>query len=195
MKFTSDDVRSAGAALLEQGRAAMGEMTTDARKPLLAVVGAGELAVSQLREQLGDLHDWPAGTQAHVRRLSDRVAGLGARVRDLDPSAVRANVETYLTQARSLYESLAERGEQVIARRTGQPAPAEPVAELTTDLAPGAAPGAGPGSAGTTATDTETAEPTTATDQVTGQVTDQATEQSTDRPDDAGATDQPYSGA
>ncbi|HEX5497132.1 MAG TPA: hypothetical protein VFX70_21425 [Mycobacteriales bacterium] len=116
----NEDVRSAGEALLEQGRAAVG----DARKPLLAVVGAGDLAVTGLRAQFRDL---PAGTQAQVRRLSDRAGELAERVRELDPASVRANVGVYLAQARTVYESLAERGGQVIARRAprAEPEPAQ----------------------------------------------------------------------
>lgn len=109
----NDDVRAAGEALREQGRA----VAQDVRRPLLAVVGVGELAVTGLRAQL---RDWPTGTQEQVRRLSGKAGELRDRVRDLDPASVRDNMETYLAQARSVYESLAERGEQVIARRAPQ---------------------------------------------------------------------------
>lgn len=109
----NDDVRAAGEALREQGRA----VAQDVRRPLLAVVGVGELAVTGLRAQL---RDWPTGTHEQVRRLSGKAGELRNRVRDLDPASVRDNMETYLAQARSVYESLAERGEQVIARRVPQ---------------------------------------------------------------------------
>ena len=124
MSTNNDDLRAAGEAMLEQGRAAVHE----ARRPLLAMVGAGELAVSQLREQLREL---PTGTQDQFRRLSDRAVELRGRVRDIDPTSVRANVETYLAQARSVYESLAERGEQVMSRRT----PRHPDAESGRSIA------------------------------------------------------------
>lgn len=111
MPTKDDDLRAAGEALFEQGRA----MVQEARRPLLAMVGAGELAVTQLREQLREL---PTGTQDQLRRLSDRATELRGRVREMDPTTVRANMGTYLAQARSVYETLAERGEQVMARRT-----------------------------------------------------------------------------
>jgi histone H3/H4 len=107
--------RGAGETLVEQGRAALGE----ARRPLLAVVGAGDLAVRQLREQLRDLP-----RQAPVRRLSERAADLQGRVRSLNSAAVRETVEAYVSQVRSTYQDLAERGEEVLARsraRTTQP--------------------------------------------------------------------------
>lgn len=117
MQITTSDVRKAGETVLEQSR-----------KPLLAAVGAGDLAVTQIagqlsqlsqlsqrgqrrgQSQLGQLKDLPAGTQAQLRRLQSRVQ---TRVSEVSPDAVRAAVGAYVAQARTLYVGLAERGEQV----------------------------------------------------------------------------------
>lgn len=151
MPTNNDDLRAAGEALFEQGRAVVQE----ARRPLLAMVGAGELAVTQLREQLREL---PTGTQDQLRRLSDRATELRGRVREMDPTSVRANMGTYLAQARSVYESLAERGEQVMARHTprssepepagdsaGSAGPSGPAGQLTAGSDPDTEPGSGSG--------------------------------------------------
>ncbi|HEV7657981.1 MAG TPA: hypothetical protein VGP36_25045 [Mycobacteriales bacterium] len=114
----TDDVRKYGETVLEQGKVALDE----ARKPWYAAVGAGELAVGQLQQQLTQL---PAEVQARVRKLQ-------TNGKQIDPAAVRSAVETaagqaagayetYAAQAKETYESLAHRGELVVRRLRRSP--------------------------------------------------------------------------
>jgi predicted DNA-binding protein len=104
---TSTDVRKYGETVLEQGKAALGE----ARKPLLAAVGATNLAIGQLRSQLKDL---PAETQEQLKKLQDRA-------NTLDRTRVRKAVEEYAEQARETYATLAQRGERVVRQLRRDP--------------------------------------------------------------------------
>jgi len=104
---TSTDVRKYGETVLEQGKAALGE----ARKPLLAAVGATNLAIDQLRSQLKDL---PAETQEQLKKLQDRA-------NTLDRTRVRKAVEEYAEQARETYATLAKRGERVVRQLRRDP--------------------------------------------------------------------------
>src|SRR5262249_28625445 len=126
----SADVRKARAAVAGQSKAVLG----DARKPLYAVVGAGDLAASQLREL-------PAGTQAAVdsrvhqvrTRIGDLRADVWTRLADLrsrasglpdrapKPAELRSTLGSYLGRARDLYQDLAERGEQVVTKAAERP--------------------------------------------------------------------------
>jgi heparin binding hemagglutinin HbhA len=101
---TGTEVKKYGETVLEQGKAALGE----ARKPLLAAVGATNLAIDQLRTQLKDL---PTETQEQLKRLQDR---LQDRAATLDRTRVRKAVEDYAEQARETYATLAKRGERVV---------------------------------------------------------------------------------
>lgn len=112
----TDEVRKVGETVLEQGKVALDE----ARKPWYAVVGASELAASQLQQQLTQL---PAEVQARVRKL---------QTGQFDPAVVREAVEnataeglkaygSYAAQARETYETLAHRGELVVRRLRRSP--------------------------------------------------------------------------
>lgn len=113
------DTRNYRDAVLEQGKAAL----TEARKPLLAAVGATNLAYDQLRSQLKEL---PAETQEQLRRLQveaqSQLKKLQGRAGDtageLTPGQVsarlRKTVEEYAAQARETYDTLARRGEKVV---------------------------------------------------------------------------------
>jgi hypothetical protein len=112
----TDEVRKYGETVLEQGKVALDE----ARKPWYAVVGASELAASQLQQQLAQL---PAEVQARIRKLQHG---------QFDPAVVREAVEnataeglkaygTYAAQAMQTYETLAHRGELVVRRLRRSP--------------------------------------------------------------------------
>jgi heparin binding hemagglutinin HbhA len=135
MPITTEDVRKT----VDQGRARLDE----ARKPLYAVVGAGDLAVHQLREL-------PAETQAaldermrHVRslmeelradlkvritQLRDRAGQMPGRASDtagrafVPPAELRSRVEAYLGRAKEVYDDLAVRGAKVVTKVSDQPA-------------------------------------------------------------------------
>lgn len=117
----STDTRTYRETVVEQGKAALSE----ARKPLLAAVGATNLAYGQLRTQLKEL---PAETQVQLRKLQDEAQVQLKRLQDraqdraatLDPAQVstkvRKTVEEYTAQARETYDTLAHRGDKVVRR-------------------------------------------------------------------------------
>jgi heparin binding hemagglutinin HbhA len=120
---TNTDVRKYTETVLEQGKAAF----TEARKPLLAWVGATDLAYDRLRSQLKEL---PEQTQAGVKKLQERAQG------GLDPVQVTARVrqavgtyatqaketyDTYREQAREQYDTLSHRGELIVRRLRRRP--------------------------------------------------------------------------
>jgi heparin binding hemagglutinin HbhA len=121
----TEDVRKAGEAFVFQSRAALEE----ARKPLYAVLGAGELAVSRATTQLREL---PAETDARVKHVRTRIDDLRAdvvsRLGDLrqhassapslaqQPAELRSRVENYVGKALEVYADLARRGEEVATR-------------------------------------------------------------------------------
>jgi heparin binding hemagglutinin HbhA len=125
----TEDVRKAGEAFVYQGKAVL----EDARKPLYAVLGAGDLAVARATTQLREL---PSETQAALNasvkqartRLDDLRADVTARLDDLrqrtaqapslaqSPTELRAKVEEYVGKALEFYADLARRGEVVATR-------------------------------------------------------------------------------
>jgi len=119
------DVRKYTDTVLEQYKAAFGE----ARKPLLAWVGATDLAYDRLRSQLKEL---PADTQARVKKLQERAQGgltldpaeATTRVRQAFEgyaTQAREAVESYREQAREQYDTLSHRGELVVRRLRRRP--------------------------------------------------------------------------
>ncbi len=123
---TSTDVRKYTDTVVEQSKAALAE----ARKPLLAWVGATDLAYDRLRSQLKEL---PIETQARVKKLQERAQGGVPTVDPVQVSArVRQAVENYATharetydgyreQAREQYDTLSHRGELVVRRLRRRP--------------------------------------------------------------------------
>ena len=136
------DVRKAREAVVDQSKAVL----EDARKPLYAVVGAGDLAVTRTASQLRDL---PAETQSVVdtrvkqvrTRIEDLRADVKTRITELrgkatelqgkatdtagktfKPSELKSRVESYLGKAREVYEDLAVRGEKILTRVSDRPA-------------------------------------------------------------------------
>jgi heparin binding hemagglutinin HbhA len=116
-----------------QGRAVL----EDARKPLYAFLGAGDLVLaraSQLRELPGDTQTAMDGRVREVRtRIEDLRADLRHRLAELlsraeslqdrapKPAELRSMVEKYLERARETYEDLAERGEKVVSEAATRP--------------------------------------------------------------------------
>jgi heparin binding hemagglutinin HbhA len=128
MPITSD-VRKAGEAVVYQGKAVLEE----SRKPLYAVLGAGDLAVARATAQLREL---PAETQAALNasvkqartRLEDLRADVTSRLGELrqrtsevptlvqSPAELRGKVETYVGKALEFYAEMTRRGEEVATR-------------------------------------------------------------------------------
>ncbi|HEU0129937.1 MAG TPA: hypothetical protein VFQ85_02970 [Mycobacteriales bacterium] len=85
-------------------------LTTEARKPLYAVVGAGDLAVENLKE-LRELPTQLVGqATTFVPRTTALVAELPTRVKGL-----RGEVEQLTGKAFTAYGELAERGQQLLS--------------------------------------------------------------------------------
>ncbi|MCI2421155.1 hypothetical protein MOQ72_27295 [Saccharopolyspora sp. K220] len=103
----------------EQAAHALGEAAEQARTPLLAALGAGDVAahavveaVNKIRTQLGERaesarHDLPAD----FNELRDK----------FDPAELRKRVDAYSQSAKQLYDYLAERGEETLHRLQDQP--------------------------------------------------------------------------
>ncbi|MCK9897581.1 hypothetical protein [Frankia sp. AgB32] len=98
---------------------------TEVRKPLLASVGAADIAVAKLLSL-------PTTTSTEVRRLTDRVGALpvqasrvptqvGTAVRAL-PATVTAQISDLQGRANELYNSFADRGERRVASIRRSPA-------------------------------------------------------------------------
>src|SRR6266536_1706741 len=107
---TNTDYRKYADTVVEQGKAAFDE----ARKPLLAWVGATDLAYDRLRSQLKEL---PARAQGGVESLDP--VQLSARVRqavESYASQARHAYDDYREQAREQYATLSHRGELVVRR-------------------------------------------------------------------------------
>jgi len=139
----TNDVRKAREAVVEQSKVVL----EDARKPLYAVVGAGDLAVSRTASQLRDLPaEYQSAVDTRVKqvrtRLEDLRADVTTRIADLrsraatlqgkandsasravvTPTELRSRVEGYLGKAKEVYEDLAVRGEKVVTKVSDRPA-------------------------------------------------------------------------
>jgi heparin binding hemagglutinin HbhA len=137
------DVRKARVAVVDQSKAVL----EDARKPLYAVVGAGDLAVSRTASQLRELPaDYQTAVDTRVKQVRTRIEDLRTdvktRIEDLrskatelqgkatdtagkafvKPSELRSRVESYLDRAKEVYEDLAARGEKVVTKVSDRPA-------------------------------------------------------------------------
>ena len=110
MPTITENVKKARETVVEQSKVAFDE----AKKPLYFALGAGDLALAQLRTL-------PAETQLQVKRLQDRATELQTRAAGLKPAELRTALDEYVAKVRSTYAELAERGEQVLAKAVRQP--------------------------------------------------------------------------
>ena len=108
---TIEDVRKAG----EQARVAVTNAFEQVRTPLLAAIGAGDLAtqavvdaVNKTREQLTERAE---AARSAVDELPTDVTSLREK---LDPAELRKLVEEYADAAVKLYQHLAEQGEKAV---------------------------------------------------------------------------------
>jgi heparin binding hemagglutinin HbhA len=115
---TIDDVRKAG----EQARAAVAGAFEQARTPLLAALGAGDVATQAVFDAVtkarGQFAERAEQAKAAVDDLPSDVAGLRGR---LDPAELRKLVEQYSEAAQKLYQYLTEHGEETLERLRTQP--------------------------------------------------------------------------
>ncbi|MEV0698845.1 hypothetical protein AB0I53_13145 [Saccharopolyspora sp. NPDC050389] len=103
----------------EQAAHALGGAVEQARTPLLAALGAGDLAAQALLEAVSKVR-----TQLNERAEAARqdLPGDFNELRDkFDPAELRKRVDAYSQTAKSLYDYLAERGEETLHRLQDQP--------------------------------------------------------------------------
>ena len=98
------DVRKARVAVVDQSKAVL----EDARKPLYAVVGAGDLAVARTASQLRELPaDYQAAVDTQVKRVRTRLEDL------------RTDVQTRITELRGRATELRGRATELQGKATG----------------------------------------------------------------------------
>ncbi|ONI82770.1 hypothetical protein ALI22I_40870 [Saccharothrix sp. ALI-22-I] len=103
---TTEELRKAG----EQAVAA-------ARTPLLAALGAGDLAAKAVIEALGKARE-----RAESAKTAAESSDLKKDLRDkLDPAELRKVVDAYTQSALNLYQFLAEHGEEALEKLKTQP--------------------------------------------------------------------------
>ncbi|MGC4935030.1 heparin-binding hemagglutinin [Gordonia sp. DT30] len=96
--------------------------------PFYAVVGAGDLAVTQVTETLAQLRERTetastrfGETKSRLNSLPEEVPSIDELRSKLTPEELRKVAEPYVELATTLYNSLAERGEETVERLRRQP--------------------------------------------------------------------------
>jgi heparin binding hemagglutinin HbhA len=108
---TQDELRKAG----EQAAAA-------ARTPLLAALGAGDLAAKAVIEALSKAKStFDERTEAAKTAVDELPSELSGLREKLDPAELRKLVDAYTQSALHLYTYLAEQGEQTLEKLRSQP--------------------------------------------------------------------------
>lgn len=115
---TGDDMNKAR----EQAAQAIGGAVEQARTPLMAALGAGDLATQAVRDALGKVRtritERAEQAKAGVNELPTDIGELRGK---LEPGELRKRVDTYTKSAQDLYSSLADRGEHTFDRLRSQP--------------------------------------------------------------------------
>ncbi|MER6991785.1 hypothetical protein ABT337_25965 [Saccharopolyspora hirsuta] len=103
----------------EQAEKAFGDAVEQARTPLLAALGAGDLAAQALLEAVNkvrtQLNERAEAARQELPNDLDELRG------KLDPAELRKRVDAYTQTAKQLYDYLAERGEEALHRLQDQP--------------------------------------------------------------------------
>ncbi|MDA3649122.1 hypothetical protein LZ318_15270 [Saccharopolyspora indica] len=103
----------------EQAEKAFGDAVEQARTPLLAALGAGDLAAQALLEAVNkvrsQLNERAEAARQELPNDLDELRG------KLDPAELRKRVDAYSQTAKQLYDFLAERGEETLHRLQDQP--------------------------------------------------------------------------
>jgi heparin binding hemagglutinin HbhA len=106
----------------EQAAQAIGGAVEQARTPLMAALGASDLATQTLRDTLGKvrtrLNEGAESAKAGVNDLPTDLGGLRER---LDTAELRKRVDDYTQSAWNFYSSLADRGETTFDKLRSQP--------------------------------------------------------------------------
>ncbi|MGW5050932.1 hypothetical protein [Actinokineospora sp. NPDC004072] len=103
----ADDVRAAG----EQAAAAVTTALEQVRTPLLAALGAGDLAAKAVADAVNRAKERAGSTRAAVTELPARV----------DAAELRRLVDEYTAAALKLYQKLADHGEDALGKLKAQP--------------------------------------------------------------------------
>ena len=111
---TTEDVRKAG----EQAAATFAALLEQAKTPLLAALGAGDLAGKALTDALTKARTQVNERAEAARTAVDELPGLREK---LDPSELRKLLDTYTSAASNLYSYLAEHGEETLEKLREQP--------------------------------------------------------------------------
>lgn len=99
----------------EQAAQTLGTAVEQARTPLLAALGAGDLAAQTVVETVNRVRTEIGERAEHVRETAPKV---GER---LDPSELRKALDGYTSQAAATYGYLTDRGQDALGRLRSQP--------------------------------------------------------------------------
>src|ERR1700741_3406928 len=107
----TEDVRKAG-----------GQAVDALRTPLLAALGAGDLATQAVRDAVNKtrtrVNEGADAAKGPVDELPRDLAGVGEK---LDPAELRKLVDEYTDAAQKLYQKLADQGEDALTKLRAQP--------------------------------------------------------------------------
>ncbi|UVS82355.1 hypothetical protein [Actinokineospora sp. UTMC 2448] len=103
----ADDVRKAG----EQAAAAVSAALEQVRTPLLAALGAGDLAAKAVADAVNRAKERAESTRTAVNEIPNRV----------DATELRRLVDEYTEAALKLYQKLADHGEDALGKLKTQP--------------------------------------------------------------------------
>lgn len=110
----STDVRKAG----EQAAAAVNTAVEQVRTPLLAALGAGDLAAKAVADAVNKAKVRAESTKTAAADLPNELSGLREK---LDPAELRKLVDEYTEAAVKLYQKLADQGEDALDKLKAQP--------------------------------------------------------------------------
>lgn len=117
-KNKTDDVRKAR----EQAVEALNTAVEQIRTPLLAALGAGDLATQAVVDAVNKARTRATERAEAVRDTVEEVPGDLSTLREkLDPAELRKLVENYSEAATKLYQKLADQGEDALTKFRGQP--------------------------------------------------------------------------
>ena len=129
---TTEDVRKAR----EQAVAVLNTAADSVRTPLLAALGAGDLATQAVIDAVNKartkVNEGTHSAKETVDTLPKDLAGLRDRV---DPAELRKLVDEYTAAAQKLYQKLADQGEDALTKLKAEPRVAKAIAQLEEAIA------------------------------------------------------------
>ncbi|WP_436492645.1 hypothetical protein [Actinokineospora sp. HUAS TT18] len=112
--MTQPNVRKAG----EQAAGAVNTAIEQVRTPLLAALGAGDLAAKAVVDAVNKAKERAESTRTAAADLPQDISGLREK---LDPAELRKLVDEYTEAAVKLYQKLADQGEGALDKLKAQP--------------------------------------------------------------------------